>query len=362
MSQGFFPLKVSKTVKETADATTFYFEIPENLSSEFAYTAGQYLTFEAEIAGEKVRRSYSLCTYAGVDSQPAVTVKKVEGGKMSNYMNSQISEGDIMQVMPPLGKFTVTPELSVAKNYVLFAGGSGITPVLGIAKAVLKDEPQSNVTLIYANRDPESVIFKTLLNEMEGKFNGRFKVLLSFDKAPFTWFGLKGQLTEEKVQSIVKTKIGGSFDYYEYFICGPGPMMEVIKNGLMGISIPAERIHIEYFTAPTSRKTEEEVAALSTSTSDDFSGTAEITLHVYGKTHVITCDKNTTVLNAAMKQGIDPPYSCTVGVCTTCRAKVHSGSVHMMEREGLSDKEISDGFVLTCQSVPRSNKIELTYE
>ncbi len=212
MSQGFFPLKVSKTVKETADATTFYFEIPENLSSEFAYTAGQYLTFEAEIAGEKVRRSYSLCTYAGVDSQPAVTVKKVEGGKMSNYMNSQISEGDIMQVMPPLGKFTVTPELSVAKNYVLFAGGSGITPVLGIAKAVLKDEPQSKVTLIYANRDPESIIFKSLLNEMEKESNDRFKLLYSFDKAPFTWFGLKGQLTEEKVQSIVKTKIGGSFD------------------------------------------------------------------------------------------------------------------------------------------------------
>jgi ring-1,2-phenylacetyl-CoA epoxidase subunit PaaE len=137
-------------------------------------------------------------------------------------------------------------------------------------------------------------------------------------------------------------------------------MMEVIKNALTGISIPTDRIHIEYFTAPTARKTEEEIAAISTS--DDFTGTAEITLHVYGKTHVISCDKNTTVLNAAMKQGIDPPYSCTVGVCTTCRAKVHSGSVHMMEREGLSDKEISDGFVLTCQSVPRSNKIELTYE
>lgn len=361
MSQGFFPLKVSKTVQETADATTFYFEIPDSLASEFVYTAGQYLTFEAEIGGEKVRRSYSLCTYSGVDEQPAVTVKRVDGGKMSNYMNTQVKEGDVIQVMPPMGKFTVIPNSNDNKNYVLFAGGSGITPVLGIAKAVLNDEPNSKVTLVYANRDPESVIFKGLLAEMESKFNGRFKVLHSYDKAPFTWFGLKGQLTEEKVQSIIKTKIGGSFDYYEYFICGPGPMMEVIKNGLLGISIPTDRIHIEYFTAPTSRKTTEE-ASIENQGDEAFSGTSEITLHVYGKTHVVTCDKNTTVLNAAMKHGIDPPYSCTVGVCTTCRAKVHSGSVHMMEREGLSDKEIADGFVLTCQSVPRSNKIELTYE
>jgi ring-1,2-phenylacetyl-CoA epoxidase subunit PaaE len=163
MSQGFFPLKVSKTVHETVDATTFYFEIPENLASEFVYTAGQYLTFEAEIEGEKVRRSYSLCTYSGVDTQPAVTVKKVDGGKMSNYMNTQVKAGDIMQAMSPMGKFTVIPNSNESKNYVLFAGGSGITPVLGIAKAVLNDEPQSKVTLIYANRDPESVIFKALL-------------------------------------------------------------------------------------------------------------------------------------------------------------------------------------------------------
>ncbi len=359
MSEGFYQLKVAKAVAETADATTFYFDVPAELKETFSYSAGQYLTFEAEINGEKVRRSYSLCTYSGIDAMPAVTVKRVEGGKMSNFFNTDVKEGSVLQVMPPMGKFTVEPNASLSRNFVLFAGGSGITPVLGIAKAILNDEPNSKVSLIYANRDPESVIFKALLKEMESKFNGRFQVLLSYDKAPLTWFGLKGQLTEDKVQNIVKGKIGGSFDQYHYFICGPGPMMEVIKSGLMGISVPSDKINIEYFSAPTSKSESiEDVSKIE----ENFTGKAEVTIEVYGKTHVISCDKDTTILNAAMKQGIDPPYSCTVGVCTTCRAKVKVGSLHMLEREGLSDNEIEQGFVLTCQALPRSNKIELKYE
>jgi ring-1,2-phenylacetyl-CoA epoxidase subunit PaaE len=358
MSEGFYQLKIAKVVAETADATTFYFEVPTELKDTFSYLPGQYLTFEAMINGEKVRRSYSLCTYSGIDSMPAVTIKRVDGGRMSNYFNSNVKEGDVLDVMPPMGKFTVEPSANNSRTFVLFAGGSGITPVLGIAKAILNDEPNSKVSLVYANRDPESVIFKSLLKEMEGQFSGRFQVLLSYDKAPLTWFGLKGQLTEDKVQNIVKGKIGGSFDQYHYFICGPGPMMEVIKSGLLGISVPSDRINIEYFSAPTSKTEQKEESPVDAT----FSGKAEVVIEVYGKTHTITCDKDTTILNAAMKQGIDPPYSCTVGVCTTCRAKVKVGSLHMLEREGLSDKEIEQGFVLTCQAVPRSNKIELKYE
>lgn len=358
MSEGFYPLKVSKAVKETSDATTFYFEVPSELESTFNYKAGQYLTFEVAINGEKVRRSYSLCTYSGVDAQPGVTVKQVEGGKMSTYLNQNVKEGDILSTMPPMGKFITEINPSHSKHYVLFGGGSGITPVMGIAKEVLNQEPNSKVTLVYANKNPDSVIFKDALIKLEANYSGRFKVLHSYDTAPFTWFGLKGMLTEEKVESIVKNKIGGAFDQYVYFICGPSPMMDVIKRGLTTLGVNKDNINIEYFSAPVnSEKTAETVVA-----DASFSGMAEITLHVYGKTHVIQCDENTTVLNAAMKQGIDPPYSCTVGVCTTCRAKVHSGAVQMLEREGLSDSEIKDGFVLTCQSVPRTNKIELTYE
>lgn len=358
MTEGFFPLTVKKLVRETADATTLYFEIPENLKDTFTYTAGQYLTFEVEMGGEKVRRSYSLCTYSGVDAMPAVTVKRVDGGKMSNYLNAEIKEGDVMSVMPPMGKFTVVPDAFRGAHYVLFGGGSGITPVLGIAKAVLADEPNSKVTLVYANRNPDSVIFKQTLADMEKASNGRFKVHHNFDTAPLTYFGLKGMLNVDKVQSIVKSKIGGSFDQYQYFICGPGPMMEVIKDGLRNLGISGDRVNTEYFAAPTSKSAADEKPSQST----DFNGVSEVTLTVYGKTHTITCDQNTTILNAAMKQGIDPPYSCTVGVCTTCRAKVTVGKMHMLEREGLSDAEIAEGYVLTCQSVPRSAEITLKYE
>lgn len=362
MSQGFYPISISNIIQETNDAKTFVFDIPAELKETFQYTPGQYLTFEAVINGETVRRSYSLCTYSGTDPSPAVTVKRVEGGKMSNYFNQNLQIGDMLQIMPPLGKFTVTPSTNHQNHYVLFGGGSGITPVMGIAKAILFDEPQSIVTLVYANRDPESVIFKNQIKTLENQFQNRFTVHHSYDKAPFTWFGLKGQLTEEKVQNIVKNKIGGAFDTYPYFICGPGPMMEVIKQGLTLLGIPKERIHIEYFSAPTGNKEPEAIAVGTDNTAEAFNGTSEITLSVYGKTHTITVNENTTILDAAMKNGIDPPYSCTVGVCTTCRAKVHQGSVHMLEREGLSDQEIKDGFVLTCQSVPRSNKIVLSYE
>lgn len=358
MSEGFFPLVVKKVVRETSDATTFYFDVPQNLKDTFSYKAGQYLTFEIEIGGEKVRRSYSLCTFLGVDQDPAVTVKMVENGKMSTFFNQNVKEGDTLQVMPPMGKFVVDSDPNKANQYVLFGGGSGITPLMGIAKQVLNTETNGQVTLVYANRNPESVIFKQLLTDMEKQFSGRFKVIHSYDQAPFTWFGLKGVLTTEKIDNIVKQKIGGSYDQYYYFTCGPGPMMEVVKNGLSMIGVPNDRISIEWFSAPTSSspKVEEK------SSDGAFSGLANITMKVYGKTRTIQCDSNTTVLNAAMKQGIDPPYSCTVGVCTTCRAKVSKGTLHMLEREGLSDKEIEQGYVLTCQSVPRSNEIELSYE
>lgn len=357
MEHIFYKVKVARTIQETEDATTFYLDIPSELKDIFQYTAGQYLTFRIFENGEEVRRSYSLCTYPKADPQPGVTVKRVDMGKMSNYMNEHLKEGDTIEVMPPFGKFTVVPDVSRNTHYVFFAGGSGITPCMGIAKAVLMDEPGSHATLIYANRNPESVIFKTQLAEMEKQYPDRFKVLHNYDTAPMTWFGLKGFLTEDKVSNILHQKVGGAFPSYGYYICGPSPMMDIVKKGLAKAGVPQSNIHNEFFGAPVSEKKVEE-----TPVETAFEGTATVTVHVYGRTSTIKVDKNTTILKAAMKNGIDPPYSCTVGVCTTCRAKMHKGQVHMMEREGLTDEEIEEGYVLTCQSLPRSADIELTYE
>ncbi|MBS3914033.1 MAG: ferredoxin--NADP reductase [Bacteroidetes bacterium] len=357
MEHIFHTLKIAGKVQETADATSFFFEIPEDLKSIYQYTAGQYLTFRVFVNGEEVRRSYSHCTYSGMDAMPGVTVKRVDGGIMSNYMPDNLNVGDTIEVMPPYGKFTVVPDANRSTTYVLIAGGSGITPMMGIAKAVLKEEPLSNIILLYANRNPDSVIFKNTLAEMEKNSNGRLKIIHNYDSAPLTWFGLKGFLTEDKMHNILHSKIGGNFTTFGYYICGPSPMMDVVKKGLAKAGVSNENIHTEYFGAPVSEKKieePEEVAA--------FTGTAKVTVNVYGHSATFNVDKDTTILKAAMKNGVDPPYSCTVGVCTTCRAKVHKGLVHMMEREGLTDEEINEGYVLTCQSLPRSAEIDLTYE
>lgn len=358
-TQGFYALKIARKVQETADASTLYFEIPSEYKQIFTYLPGQYLTLKANINGEEVRRSYSLCTFSETDALPAVTVKAVEHGKMSNYINTSVKEGDIMEVMAPNGKFTLAPEAAKQQTYVLFAGGSGITPMMGISKAVLTQMPNSRVVLVYANRDTASVIFKNALSEMEKQYQGRFSIIYSYDKAPLTWFGLKGYLTEDKIANILQSKVGGAFPSYEYYICGPSPMMDVVKSGLNRAGVAKELIHTEYFTAPVSDTSKTAEPATGETA---FNGTAKVTITVYGKTNTIEVDQNTNILAAAMKNGIDPPYSCTVGVCTTCRAKVNKGEVYMIEREGLTDDEIKKGYVLTCQSLPRSAEIELKYE
>lgn len=357
MEHIFHKLKIAKKVAETADATSFYFEIPDSLKELYTYTAGQYLTFRVYVKGEEVRRSYSLCTYSKTDAMPGVTIKRVDGGVMSNYMPDHLNVGDEIEVMPPFGKFTVVPDANRNTDYVLIAGGSGITPCMGIAKAVLHDEPNSKVSLIYANRNPDSVIFKAELAAFEKQFGDRFKVIHNYDSAPFTWFGLKGFLTEDKMVNILHQKIGGAYNTFGYYICGPSPMMDVVKKGLERAGVAAGNVHTEYFGAPVSEKKAETVSA-----DKPFDGKSKVTVNVYGKSSTFEVAKDVTILKAAMKNGVDPPYSCTVGVCTTCRAKVHKGVVHMMEREGLTDDEIEEGYVLTCQALPRSGEIELTYE
>lgn len=357
MEHIFHKLKIAGKVEETADATSFYFDVPDELKSLYQYTPGQYLTFRVYVNGEEIRRSYSLCTYQESDPLPGVTVKRVEMGIMSNHMPDNLNVGDEIEVMEPFGKFTIIPKADRQENYVFIAGGSGITPMMGLTKAILKDEPQSKISLIYANRNPDSVIFKSELAELEKSSGGRLSVIHNYDKAPITWFGLKGFLTEDKLLNILHNKIGGPFQNYQYYICGPSPMMDIVKKGLAAGGVGADKVHTEYFGAPVSEKKEEEIPVES-----NFTGIARVTVNVYGKSSTFEVDKDMTILKAAMKKGVDPPYSCTVGVCTTCRAKVHKGTLHMMEREGLTDDEIEEGYVLTCQALPRSAEIELTYE
>lgn len=361
MTQGFYKIKVHHLVKETEDATSIFFDIPAELKETFSYKPGQYVTIKANIDGQDVRRAYSHSTSPLTDSIPAVTVKKVDNGWMSVYLNDVLKEGDELELMPPNGKFIVDIDANKKQHYVLFGGGSGITPLMSIAKSVLLSEPNSSITLIYANRDSKSVIFKSALEKIEKEHKDRFKMYYSFDNAPFGWFGLKGYLTEEKVQKVVKERVGGMWQEHQYYICGPVPMMDIVKKGLASSSIAAEHIHSEYFSAPVSNESKKgvEVAA---ETEVKFNGTATAKITVYGKTHTITVPEGKTILKAAIDAGLEPPFSCTVGVCTTCRAKLSKGKVHMNEREGLSDDELNDNYILTCQSLARSSELEMVFE
>lgn len=357
MPQGFFPLKVSRIIRETPDAVSIAFQVPTHLKNQFGYLAGQYLTFHLVINGEEVRRSYSVCSSPYLDEMPVIAVKKVENGRMSTYFNEQLKEGDIIEAMPPMGKFTVEPAESRKTHYVLIGGGSGITPLYSILLTVLNKEPNSTITLLYANRNTESVIFARDLEKLAAAHAGKLDIVYVYDQPPVGWHGLSGFLTTPMIHQVLRQYVESPREAV-YYICGPGPMMQMAKSSLEMAGIPAEHVRTEYFSAVST----EPKAAPPISETEDASIPHDVKVEVYGKEHTITVKPGDTILNAAQDAGLEPPFSCTVGVCTTCRARVLSGKVHMDEREGLSDAEMNEGFVLTCQSHPLTDGVHVIYE
>ncbi|MCO4818274.1 MAG: ferredoxin--NADP reductase [Bacteroidetes bacterium] len=359
MPNGFYKLKVDKITRETPDAVSIRLLVPPPLKGMFGYKAGQYLTLHSMINGEDVRRSYSVCSSPYEDEMPTVAVKQVEEGRMSTFLNSELQEGQLIEAMPPMGNFMVVPDASRANHYVLFGGGSGITPLISIAKTVLGQEPNSRVSLVYANRDENSIIFKDAINQLTQTHSDRFNVVHILDNPGTEWNGLSGMLNSMKVTQLVNKLTDNTPGKADYFICGPTGLMQLVESTLDNIHVAPNHIHLEYFTAVT--KDDKSDAGEDVDVVDE-GGDKQVKIDVYGDEQTITVSPDKTILEAAQDAGLDPPYSCTVGVCTTCRAKVLSGKVRMDEREGLSDAEIEDGFVLTCQAHPTSNNVELTYE
>lgn len=358
MPSGFYKLKVDKITRETQDSVSIRLLVPPPLKGVFQYKAGQYLTLHAMINGEDVRRSYSVCSSPFIDSMPTVAVKQVPGGKMSTFLNSELKEGDLIEAMPPMGNFTVEPEANKQVHYVLFGGGSGITPLLSIAKTVLTQEPQSKVTLVYANRNIDSIIFRDELQQMEAEHSSSFKVIHILDEASEGWNGLTGMLSQPKIKQLLSMAVGDQQNAAHYYICGPGGLMQLVEESLKSFGIPNDHIHLEYFTAVKKESSED----TATVPDESGSGPKKVKVELFGDEQTIEVPSDKTILEAAQDAGMDPPYSCTVGVCTTCRARVYEGKVRMDEREGLSDAEIEEGFVLTCQSHPVTDFVDLRYE
>lgn len=333
---GFKKVKVKEVVRETADAVSIHFEPEEEVS----YQSGQFFTVAVTVNGKEERRSYSLCSSPFVDKYPAVAVKRVEGGIVSNYLNEQLSAGDELLLMDPLGNFTTPFKAENEREIILFGGGSGITPLISIAKSALAQEPNSKVTLVYANRNTDSIIFKKEIESMAT--DDRFKVVHVLEEAPTGFGGHVGRIQTELVKEVLDA---ATLDA-ECFMCGPGPMMDVVMESLQNLGFPSDKTHKESFVSD----------AVNEPVSEDIIA-REVTIIYDGDEYKYTVEPDETILEKGLDEDIDLPFSCQSGLCTACRGKCLTGKVKMIEDEGLSEAEIDEGYVLPCVSHPLTDDV-----
>jgi ring-1,2-phenylacetyl-CoA epoxidase subunit PaaE len=357
MSVSFHSLRIAEVIPETADAMSIRFDVPEELRETFSFRPGQHLTLKADIGGEDVRRNYSLCV-APQDGELKVTVKRIAGGAFSNWANDNLKAGDAIEVMPPHGSFTWEFDPAARNHYVGFAGGSGITPVMSLLKTALTTEPQSRFTLFYGNRDSSSVIFLEELARLKNRFMERLQVhhFLAEEAEDIDLFN--GILDRSKCDQILDLLIDVQ-GIDAAFICGPGPMMDAAEASLLDAGVTEARIFIERFIAgPQSAAVEAQMHALQ----EKAQGLTMLVTLDGRKRRVAFDAKAGNILDSARASGLPAPYACKAGVCATCRARVVSGEVEMAARYGLSDEEVASGYVLTCQSVPKGEGVELDYD
>lgn len=356
MSVHFHALRVAEILPETDEANSIRFEIPPELRDEFAFKAGQHLTLRATIDGEEVRRNYSLCT-APADGDWMVTVKRIGGGLFSNWVGDQLKAGDTVDVMVPHGSFTTDVDATKSRHLVGIAGGSGITPVMSLIRTVLREEPQSRFTLLYGNRDSSSIIFLEALANLKDKHLGRLEIFHFLDAEEQDIELFNGMLNRERLDQAIPALVPDAVEVDGWFICGPGPMMDAAEGVLLDRNIPKERIHIERFTADRPpQAVAQEIAQLQTQAEG---ATVAVTLD--GRTRRIPFIAG-NILDSARAAGLPAPFACKAGVCATCRAKVTRGKVEMAARYGLTDEEVADGYVLTCQSVPLGDGVAVDYD
>lgn len=354
----FHKLKISDVRKETADCVSVAFEVPSSLQNEYKFIQGQYLTLKLNIVSDKgseeIRRSYSICS--GVhDGELRIAIKRVKNGKGSNFINDTFQPGQEVEVMTPMGNFYSPLNRNHKKNYVLFAGGSGITPMNSIIRTVLHDEPYSTILLFYGNQNEEAIIFRSQLNDLRDKNPERLKIFYLLDNPKEQTEELfTGIMTEEKVNSLVSKFVDFKNDN-EFFICGPTPMMNNVRKVLEESGIEKNKIHIEYFTS--SESAEPAIVPLSEKI------ISQVTIFQYGReTSFKLASDGKNILDAAIEHGVDAPFACKGAVCATCRGKLIEGKVRMNKNFALTDAEIAEGYILTCQSHPITPVVKVDYD
>lgn len=360
----FHRLKVKAVQPETAECISIVFDIPEALRPLFLYSPGQYLTLKTEINGEEVRRSYSICS-APDDPELSVAVKHVEAGKFSGFANTDLKPGDELEVMPPLGKFSPHRDENrkyTGKNYLAFAAGSGITPVISIIKDILYKHPESSFTLVYGNKSRNSIIFKDTLEALKNKFMDRLRIYHVFSREKMDAPLFNGRINEEKAKAFCD-KLIRLEDMDEVFICGPESMILELRHYFIETKkLPANRVHFELFSSPDQPRAfnadwEKKQQAI------DPKQKSKVTVRLDGASVELSLAyAGETILDAALQEGLDLPFACKGGVCCTCRAKLVEGEVDMEVNYGLEPDEIENNFILTCQAHPRSEKVVVDFD
>ena len=351
----FYKLSIKNIRKETADCVSISFHIPTELKDVFTYTQGQYITLKTTIDEQEVRRSYSLCS-SPLEDDFRIAVKKVEGGLFSTFANHQLKVSDVLEVAKPNGKFNSELNKLNTKKYLAIAAGSGITPTLSIIKTTLIAEPQSNFILVYGNKNTGSIIFKEEIEALKNKFVGRLQLIhiLSREKtdAPIS----HGRIDAEKLHQLSKLIQWKNFD--EFFICGPEEMIMATKNFLENLEIDKNKIHFELFATAAKTKNKSFVPQVKSEAK------SKITIISDGRSFDIEIGFNEeiNILDAALQNGADLPFACKGGVCCTCKAMLLEGQVTMDVNWGLEHEEIEQGFILTCQSHPITERVVVDYD
>ncbi|MBK8623160.1 MAG: phenylacetate-CoA oxygenase/reductase subunit PaaK [Saprospiraceae bacterium] len=347
----FYPLTVKDIRRETRDCVSVAFDVPETLVDIFSFTQGQYLTLKTHINGQEVRRSYSICT-APDEKDLRVAIKEVENGLFSTFANRNLKTSDVIEVMPPIGHFFTEIHPQNQQSYVFFAAGSGITPVISNIKTILKNEPESYVTLLYGNQKVSTIIFKEEIEALKNIYLGRFQIFNILSREHTESDLLNGRLNEDKIRKFVR--FVPSLQHADHFFaCGPEDIIFASKNVLTEYGIPEEKIHFELFNAPknVAKKASPEAAVESMAT-----------IRLDGLTLQVPVEKGQNILDAAQQFGSDMPYACKGGVCCTCRAKLIEGEVEMEANYALTKKEVEDGFILTCQAVPKTKMVKIDFD
>jgi ring-1,2-phenylacetyl-CoA epoxidase subunit PaaE len=343
----FYSLKIKEIIRETPKAVSLSFEVPAELKDEFEYKAGQYVTLRTEIEGKEVRRAYSLCS-APDSEEFKVTVKEVPDGKFSVLANNKLKAGDVLDVFPPEGKFFYEPA-EQPNTYSAFAAGSGITPILAIIKTVLNREPESRFVLVYGNKTPEETIFFKELLELQTKHPEQLFLEFVYSKAREDHAGF-GRIDTGTVNYILRNRFK-DVDFREFYLCGPEEMIDKVREVLQSNGVPDENIKFELFTVKDTGSVNAVLA-----------GETTLTVVVDDEETTFQMDQKETVLDAALENDLDVPYSCQGGICSSCIARIIEGKAKMRKNQILTDSEIEEGLILTCQAHPLTPVLKVNYD